>query len=395
MRDLDDESGLYDKYAQRPSSRGIPPLRDPAERDDPDRPLRTEDLIPRHGGHGQPKIWLPDGESMQYYGRPSGWGKDADNSDLLMAWEVRTTVSGYMDFGEQSKSLRLQRSVLPPPDEDKGGHNAMNKRAKRLAFYADEDGSAVHKMTEKYDHGIPFNVIPEFEADLHEWVRLTRFMRILDLPSGDPGIECFVALDTPRLDQYGQIMRDADGEPIMVRLAGTFDRLVEYIPCDICGLSNYILDLKTSAPKGLAFAQRKSGIQLGIYSRSKLYVPWADGLGAYRYDMPGVCQHRGILVSLPAGTGRGSVHWINVARGFQRAVYLIPELKSHQAEQDWTREFIPIPNLRVEIDRCTHEDQIRDLWRQYPGDLWKENDNALTIYASQRIAALGKEVVIG
>lgn len=382
------DDDLYDKYEKKTSSAGIPPLRDPAEREDPDRPLRTEDLIPRHGGNKRPKIWLPDGSKMEYYGRPSGWGQDADNGDRLKAWEVRITVSGYLDYGEQSKSLRLQRSVLPPPGEDKGRHDALNARAKRLAFWADENGSAVHKMSEKYDLGIPFNCIPEYEGDLEEWVRMTRFMQIVDLPTGQPGVECFVVLDAPRLDEYGQIVRDERGDPVMVRLAGTFDRLLRYIPCTICGRSNYIADLKTSAPTGLQFAQRKSGIQLGTYSRSKLYVPWSDGRGADRYTMPDVCQHRGILISLPAGTGKGSMHWIDIARGYERAVRLIPQIKDHQSENDWMVEFTPVPDMRMQIDSAQSHAEVQALWRQYPGPHWTENDGALTIYASNRIAVL-------
>jgi hypothetical protein len=378
---------LYDKYDKKPSSAGIPALLDPEQREDPDRPLRTEDLIPRHGSHNTPKIWLPDGSKMKYYGRPSGWGADADNSDRLKAWEVRTTVEGYLDTEQQGRTLRLERSQLPPPAEDKGGHDKINLRAKNLVFDADRQGTAKHSMTEKYDLGINFSVVEEYDYVLTEWVRLTKYMQIVDLPTGEPGIECFVAMDEQRLDQYGKPMFDRNGDPIMVRLAGTFDRFVRYIPCAICGLSNYILDLKTSSATGLLFAQRKSGIQLGAYSRSKLYVPWKDGRGATRYDLPDVCLHKGILVSIPPDAP-GSVHWIDIARGFFRGVSLIPWIKEHQKETDWMREFIPVPNIWAEIDRAQTEAEVRALWRQYPGVQWEENQGALSLYASKRITEI-------
>lgn len=395
------DDDLYDPYEAktkpvRPSSAGIPALLDPADREDPDRPVRTEDLIPRHGSHGTPKIWIPDGSRMEYYGRPSGWGQDADNSDRLKAWEVRTTVEGYLDTGAQGRSLRLQRSQLPPPSEAKGQHDAMNDRAKRLVFTADVEGSAKHSMTEKYDLGIPFNVVDEYDYVLEQWVRLTKYMIIVDLPNGAPGIECFVAMDKQRLDQYGEPMFYPDGSPIMVRLAGTFDRLMRYTPCPVCGCSNYIVDLKTSGVNGFEYAQRKSGIQLGIYSRAELYVPWPDGKGADRFPMPDVCQHRGILVWIPEDAP-GSVHWINIARGFFRAVELIPRIKEHQKESDWMVEFTPVPNIWAEIDRAVTHLEVQALWHQYPGEHWKENDGALAIYAAARVAIINatpKEIIV-
>jgi len=389
---MDDEP--YDKYARvKPSSKGIPALLNPADREDPDRPLRTEDLIPRHGSHGTPKIWLPDGSGMEYYGRPSGWGQDVENAERLAAWRVRKTVEGYLDTGQQGLTLRGERSVLAPPDEDKGGHDKINEKAKNLVFDADRQGTMKHKMTEKYDLGIPFSVVDEYEPVLETWVRLTKYMVIVDLPTGQPGVECFVAMDRQRLDMNGEPMFHPDGEPIMIRLAGTFDRLLRYIPCPICGCRNYIADLKTSSAKGLKYAQRKSGIQLGIYSRAKLYVPWSDGFGADRFDLPDVCLHRGILISIPPD-GEGSIHWIDIARGYFRAVSLIPWAKEHQKENDWMREFTPVPNMWTEIDRARTVPEVQALWRQYPGEQWTENDNALTHYASARIEALNQGVVV-
>lgn len=388
------EADLYDKYANvKPSSAGIPPLLNPEDREDPDRPLRTEDLIPRHGAHDTPKIWLPDGSGMEYYGRPSGWGADADNGELLKNWEVRKVVQGYLDTGQQGMTLRLERSVLAPPDEDKGGHDELNQRAKKLVFDEDRQGSMKHKMTEKYDLGISFNVVDEYDYVLREWVRLTRYMTIVDLPNGKPGVECFVAMDQQRLDMAGEPMFRPDGSPVMVRLAGTFDRLFRYIPCSICGKRNYIADLKTSGATGLLFAQRKSGIQLGAYSRAKLYDPWPDGTGADRFDLPDICLHRGMLISIPPDRP-GAMYWIDIARGFFRGVSLIPWIKEHQKETNWMQEFTPVPNIWTEIDRATDQLAVQALYRQYPGPHWNENDGALTIYASNRIAVLNGEATI-
>lgn len=384
---------LYDKYAKKPSSRGIPALLDPDARDDPDRPLRTEDLIPRHGSHDTPKIWLPDGSGMEYYGRPSGWGTCADNDELIAEWYVAKVVEGFLDTGEQGRTLRGERSMLGPRSEDKDGHKKLHQKAKNLVFSADREGTLKHKMTEKLDLGIPFIAEPDYEYVLDEWVRLTRFMPNVPLASGREGVECFVAMDEQRRDMWGRPMFHDDGSPIMVRTAGTFDRLKRHTPCKICGKSNRIVDLKTSSVKSFPYAQRKSGIQLGQYAHSKEYVPWADGTGADRYDLPDVCLHTGILVSIPPDAP-GSLHYVDIVRGFSRAVCLVPLIKEHQKEQDWTAEFTPVPNVWLEIDRCHTPAEVSALWRTFPGDHWTENDGALTFYASQHIKKLTEGVIV-
>ena len=388
------DENLYDPYekAARRSSKGIPPLNDPADREDPDRPLRTEDLIPRHGGNKQPKIWLPDGSGMAYYGRPSSWGGVADDEERLGKWDTRKTVEGYLDYGRQSATLRLERAALPPPDEDREAHNRLNERAKAVAFDKDRVGTAKHKLTENHDLGVPMNIFDDEDmADLMEWIRLTKFMEIVTLPNGSPAIECFVVLDAPRLDQYLQPVKDSFGRETgeMVRLAGTFDRIFRYLPCPICGKENYAADFKSSGATGIEFGQRKNGIQVGVYSRSMLYYPWPDGKGADRVPLPDLCLHRGIIVSVPAGTGQGTMQWIDIVKGYNTAVSLIPSIREHQAGKNWMREFTPVPNLRVEIDRCDSVAEVRALWKQYPGPEWEADDNALVLYASARIETLG------
>lgn len=393
------DSDLYDKYADKPprySSAGkAPALRDPADRDNPDRPVWIADLVPRHGGNGQPKIWLPEGDRMEYYRRPSSHGEPGETSERLKAWEVRKVVEGYEDTGIPGRELLAKRRRLLPPDEDKGGHDRVNQEAKRLVFKADLVGTHKHAVTEKHDLGLDWEPDEEDIPDLMEWVRLTRHLEIVDLPDGRPGIEAFVAMDAQRLDQFGQPMFDPQGHPVMIRAAGSFDRLWRYTPCSLCGHSNYIGDLKTSSAKGLLYAQRKTGIQTGIYCRSKLYVPWSDGRGATRYTLPDVCTHRAIIVSIPAGTGQGSVYWVNVARGAFRAVSLIPQILDHQKENDWMVEFTPVPSIHAEIAKATSRDEIVALYHQYPGEHWKADNGALTIYASARVEELQaqKEIV--
>ena len=366
------------------NSQRTKPLRDAFDDGDFNRPERIEDTVPRHGSNGTPKVWWPDNSRQSFYGRPSGWGKKGENTSNLERWKVRTTVSGYLDFGDQSKALRAERAALGP--EDKAQHNALNEKALRLANVQDRLGTAVHALTERHDLG-QSTVPGEYAPDLEAWKQITRHFKIVTMPSGRPGVEVFVALDYDITDPAtGQVaINPDDGLPFRtVRLAGTFDRLVRYRPCSICGCRNYILDLKTGK---IVFGQQTIAVQLGIYSGSKEYIPFADG--GERHDLPDVCLHRGIVINLPAGTGVAQAVWVNIAWGYSKAVELIPRITSYQYKKDLILDFTPAPDVWLAVENASTPQEVRQLHAQYPGPHWTENDHALALFASKRINDLG------
>lgn len=370
---------LYDPYEK---TGGSGPGRDSVN--GYERPLRTEDLIPRHNNpnDGRPKIWWPNGSRMTYYSRPSSWGKKAEDTTNLSKWEGRVKASGMLDYGAQSRALRAEWAALGPLNENKAGHDAILDSAKNLVDQAAREGTALHTITERYDLGLEVNPGEDYEPHLAEWSRLTRNFEIVTLPDGRPGVECFVAMDHLRQDM------DPTQYYSWVRLAGTFDRLWHYKPCEICGRSNYIGDLKGGKADKLIWSKASFAVQMGIYGNAKLYVPKPDGTGADRYDLPDVCPHNGILVSVPTDTGRGSVHWIDIASGFQTAIDLIPRITAHRRKKNWTVPFTPTPNLVDLIGRAETPNTVRDLWREHPSEEWQANDGALINLASARITEL-------
>jgi hypothetical protein len=361
-----------------------------------ERPPRVEDSITVHRNpkDGRPKIWLPDGSKAIFYGRPSSHGKKVEDTTNLSKWEVRMVVSAMLDYGDQSKAFRAERSALGPSEQDsdsKRKHNELYEKAKGIVSSADRVGTALHTITERWDLGLPVDPGDDFRADLEAWKRLTQYFEIATMPDGRPGVECFVAFDEPRFDKDGSPLMNKWGYHDHVRLAGTFDRLWKYRPClmvinektgEKCGRRHYVGDLKSGKNESVQWNGASWGVQEAIYAHGKQYVPWADGLGATRYDIPDVCPHLAITLSLPAGSGQGQAIWTDIAKGYRAAVETVPAVKDHRNIKNWLSPFTPAPDLYQMIDACTTSDQVRQLYRQHPVPDWTDNDGALLKYAS-------------
>lgn len=357
-------------------------LYDPWARPDLGRPQRTEDLITRDG-KGMPRLWLPDGSRQWSYSRPSSWGGKVEDTKNLNLWYTRVIVEAYLDHGDQSRTLRARRAALGPWEENKDAHDELNKEAKKTVTFADQDGTALHAMTERNDLGLDVTPPDESLADLQEWRRLTSDFTIVELPDGRPGVEVFVAMDYEH-----PTLKTAWGKPYAVRLAGTFDRLWRYPaePCPQCKRVNYIGDLKSGKASSFDWAAAKTSVQEAIYSRGMIYRPNADDTAATRAPLPDVCQHRAITLSLPSGTGQGRTLWTDISGGFDVAVDLVARVQQHRNRKNWMVDFTPLPDIRRLIDESTTQAEVQALWRRHPGPHW---DEELVAYASARVEQIG------
>lgn len=149
-------------------------------------------------------------------------------------------------------------------------------------------GTALHRATELADLG---RDVPEMFAE-----RIAEYRRALDAA----GVE--VCLDA--VEQIHVLWEQ--------QVAGMADRHVTV------GGRRYIFDLKTGAsihPHGFA-------IQLAIYAHAdNLFVPGTEQL----LDMPEIDQDRAIICHLPATGGPCTLHWIDIAAGweaFEKALWV-------------------------------------------------------------------------
>lgn len=335
------------------------------------RPERVEDGLEREPRYGRPRVWVPDGKYQRYYSRPSSWGKKADDTTKLAEWQTRTAVSGFLDFGDQSKTLRMQWAGTGSDDKEK--RNELCDKARHLVDESDKRGTAFHAITERHDLGMTVNPPEEYVADLEAYIQIMKHFEIVSMPSGRPGVEVFVAFDHV----------DVHGKP--VRLAGTFDRMLRHDPCFICGRRNRIGDLKTGS---IQWGKQTMAVQLGVYANAKEYIPWPDGKGADRFDLPDVCPHKGFIINVRPESGEAEIHWLDIAWGFNQAVTLIPEINDFRRHKNVMLPWTPVPSMWRLVDECTTTDQLRALWTRYPGAPWDANDGALTKYAMKKAEEL-------
>ncbi len=277
---------------------------------------KTQEKDPEHedicrDARGWPRIMLPDGKTVRSYGRSSSFGDVLDDKNNLIPWSQANAIRGVLL--QPALGVRFQ-SVDDGwvTREAKEATKAVILDAARAggAEVKADKGSTIHRWSELLDLGrLNFDdVPPEHLIDLmaYEWV--TQDMKHLL-------IERFTVLDSHKV-------------------AGTPDRIVEWPGrvCPVCGLDVYVFDLKT----GRVNYPAKMAVQLSIYSRSAIYRQELDGT-ATREDLPPVCQHRGIILNLPPGSGDATLYWLNLERGWHAVEHEIPVIKAWRAlkEQDF------------------------------------------------------------
>lgn len=331
-----------------------------------DRPDRIEDEVPRDR-RGKPRILPPDkvmpeaapsrDRVLRTYGRPSDFAEVVDDHYNLDRWRERRIVEGLM----KERRLQLEYANLGDVEESYETKQAANKVIKKMinAARADEkadEGTGVHALTERLDHGLEIKFIPgDFEGNMADWARLTKDFDIR-------GIEVFVVED-----HY--------------RLAGTFDRMFWYhVPCPNCGANLYIGDLKTGKT---TWGGLKMGAQLGIYAHGQPYNPSTGertplGLNRETGDIEKVCTCRGIIVDIPAGQpeGTGRLRWLNIAQGWNLAVRLAHEIRAARKLDNWWLDFETIPDITPLIMAATTRSELDGLYRLHRA-VWTDRHTAM------------------
>ena len=331
------------------------------------RPPRTEDRILRDS-RGKPRILplgvaMPESESARArahrsFFRPSSYAELLEDHYSLDRWSERKIAAGLM----QERRLRLALAALGDTEESQENKEAANKilaQAKAAARAGDkaEEGTALHALTERYDHGLPINFMPEeFEGNLEDWKRLTEHLEILD-------IECFVVED-----EY--------------RCAGTFDRLVRYHePCQVCGAYLRIADLKSGR---IDYGAMKMAAQLAIYAHGRYYVPETGE----RVGFPDrVCHCSGIIIHVPSGEpyGTGVLRWVNIGQAWNRVVSLSHEVREIRKMSNWWLDFNPVPDVLPLIASATTRAELNGIYAMHKAS-WEAHH---TEAASRRIEELG------
>jgi hypothetical protein len=229
---------------------------------------------------GRPLIVPPEGGKPEAYTRVSTIAKVLDDKTALMRWKQRMTTMG---IGLRPDLAQLAAVV----GDDKRKLDEIVEQAMAAAdtSRAANVGTTLHKLTEHVDAGtLPAHLPGETIADLTAYEEAMRGIEIL-------ASEAFVVIDE-------------------LKAAGTFDRLVRVPDGRLM-----VGDLKTGQNE--PNYPHSAATQVSMYSRGHLYDPERGRLG--HLPSLGVDQDHGLLIHLPAGSGKCALYLLDLRVGWSMA----------------------------------------------------------------------------
>lgn len=253
-------------------------------------------LIPRDRW-SRPLIIPPDGGKPVAYLRASSVGAMLEDQSNLTKWKQRQTILGLVN----RPALGMAAAAAK---DDKRKLDAIAEQAMEAAGSSDaaEVGTAIHKFTEDYDLGEDVSSMPPaYRPDLEAYVRATSIFEVA-------AVEQFAIADE-------------------LGCAGTMDRLYRY------NGRLYVGDVKTGS---IAYGIGKIAIQLAIYAHGVGY----DHLTGERHSLGDIDQNAGIIVHLPAGTGKCELVWVNLKAGFEAARDLALPVRDWRKRKDLSSPFV-------------------------------------------------------
>lgn len=286
--------------------------------------METVSEIPRDRW-GRPLIVLRGGGKAVPYTRCTTYVGCLEDTYNLSRWQQRNVAYGMSIRPDLATSAKAHW-----PDKDK--LNAICEQASEAASAsaAATTGTALHKLTEMNDLGVLDDTVlsPSEMADVDAYRKITAGLTMED-------IELFGALDD-------------------LKVAGTADRIVS-----LKG-RRYIADLKTGS--SMDWGRGKIAMQLAVYSRMARY-----DLDTHERTPLDVDQHKGIVIHLPAGTGKAFLYWVDLDLGWG-GVQMCTAVRAWRATEKNLFESFAYEraeqhdDLLDQINAATEPGQLNQLW---------------------------------
>jgi hypothetical protein len=298
-------------------------------------PPRDEDSIVRHGGNGRPLIRdvAPDGtvlETSTYYSRCTTFIKCIDRNEALERWQQARAMEGFSARPDEFQA----RVVEAAGDRAKLSGVWLDALRAGGAETAAHMGTAMHRVAEWHDLGVQQPNLPErYARGLEAWIHITKYFAFRE-------VEKFMVHDE-------------------LQVAGTPDRVARYLPCDNCGRTFYILDLKNGRVD--EYTELQIAMQFGMYANSA-YYDVHTGERRYQDD---ICRCKGITVKLFLDTGEATTFWTDIWTGYKIAQELAPQVHTARKEHALLVPFEPVPVLDVFIEQAGSKADLRGLYHTY------------------------------
>jgi hypothetical protein len=247
-------------------------------------PPRPEPPLDRWGRY---KIPDPVTGKERGWTRATTWAKSIADAHDLMNWHLRRAALGF----SQRRELTVAVAAILDPESDEGKRqlDRLISRAEDVSGANERNtlGTALHSFCEAVDTGRKIQVPAPFDADIADYKRLTRTLKI---------------------------SRNYVERICLIRelgVAGTMDRVVKFHHAEL----PLIADIKTG--KDLRRQWPEIAIQLALYAHADTI--WDVEVEHHR-PMLKVDQEKALVIHLPAGEGRGQLHIVDIKAGWEMAL---------------------------------------------------------------------------
>lgn len=246
---------------------------------------------------------LPDptkpGSKPKAWTRATTFNKTVADTYVLDQWGNRMVAKGLA----MRPDLYAMAAATPLSDRDK--LNEIAEEAKKAAGSKTRAslGTALHAFTEQHDRGERITVPDQWRPDVDAYIALCKSHGLAFRPD--------LIERTTVVPQFG--------------VAGTFDRIVKLtrdLTVNLPGVGevflragDFVID-DTKTGRDLTYGWNEISIQLALYSRGKgLWNPSTKS-----YDpMPALRQDVGLVVHLPVGEAKATLHAVNLEAGWEAA----------------------------------------------------------------------------
>ena len=255
----------------------------------------------RRDQYGRYLIVPPGGTKPIGYTRATTVAKTFDGEGGLLPWKATMAMTGMM----RRPGLRAKFEALLARFPERGpwyGNEQSKEQCKRLVEECAEAGGsadradigmALHSIIEQMNKG----ATPSLSQDV-----TTADIEAYQTTMADAGlvVDPHYCEATVAVDRW--------------RVAGMSDMLRITVPHE----GDVVGDLKTG--ETLEWSWQPMCVQLAIYANGdNIYRqgPAPDGSGDVREAMPKVSRQRGLIIHLPAGKAACTLHWVDLAAGWE------------------------------------------------------------------------------
>lgn len=329
---------------------------------------------------GRPLITPPDGGTPEAYMRVTTFVKALDDTFHLERWKMRMVALGMA----ARRDLVLATLALRDPEaqNDKRTLNQLADNAIEAAKGTARatTGTALHSFSERVDLGEPLGDVPdEYVADLDVYREIVRYL-------GKPlAMEGFCVVDSLRVGGSYDRVWEFTAEGLALFEAHHGRRLCYPDGSEVQPGDAIIGDLKTG--KSIDFGIGAIAMQLATYANAEDY----DHTLGTRTPVPVTRRDWGVVIHLPAGTGRAELVFVDLAAGWDTVSTVVPHVHSWRKRKDLAYPFASSTSstpralsLVEQLHAAATEEELRTLW-QANNLVWTPG---LTSLAKERIAAL-------